>query len=177
MIREHVIINRGIKSEGGTRIGDNTFVMAESHIGHDTHIKGRCVVGNSVMIAGDVTVDECTILSSGSILHEKSKVGKWVLIKGGCRISGNVPPFAIFAHNPVSYFGINAVVMRKHGFSEEEVDDVAKCYRHVYQCGTSVFNALRRIEADVDDNRVRQEITNFIRENNMKIVAIPIEVD
>ena len=67
--------------------------------------------------------------------------------------------------------------MRKHGFSEEEVDDVAKCYRHVYQCGTSVFNALRRIEADVDDNRVRQEITNFIRENNMKIVAIPIEVD
>ena len=98
-----------------------------------------------------------------------------MLIKGGCRISGNVPPFTIFAHNPVSYFGINAVVMRKHGYTEEQIDDVAKCYRHVYQSGTSVFNAVRRIEADVDDNEVRQEIIDFISNNDMKIVALPID--
>lgn len=177
VIREHVIINRGIRREGGTRIGSDSFIMAESHIGHDTHIVGKNVVGNSVMIAGDVIVDECTILSSGSILHEKSKVGKWALVKGGCRISGNVPPYAIFAHNPVSYFGINAVIMRKHGFTEDEIDDVAKSYRHVYQSGTSVFNALRRIEADVEDGRVRQEILGFIRGNDMKIVAVPLDLD
>ena len=149
--------------------------MAESHIGHDTVIKGKCVIGNSVLIAGDAEVNECSILSSCSILHEKSKVGRWVLIKGGCRINGNVPPFTIFAHNPVSYFGINAVVMRKHGYTEEQIDDVAKCYRHVYQSGTSVFNAVRRIEADVDDNEVRQEVVDFIRKNDMKIVALPID--
>ena len=39
MIRENVIINRGIKSEGGTRIGNDCFIMAESHIGHDTDRK------------------------------------------------------------------------------------------------------------------------------------------
>ena len=101
-------------------------------------------------------------------------MGRWVLIKGGCRISGNVPPFTIFAHNPVSYFGINAVVMRKHGYTEEQIDDVAKCYRHVYQSGTSVFNAVRRIEADVPESEVRQEVVDFIRANDMKIVAINI---
>lgn len=174
VIREHVIINRGITSAGGTRIGDDCFIMAESHIGHDTIIKGKCVVGNSVLIAGDVEVEECSILSSCSILHEKSKVGRWVLIKGGCRISGNVPPFTIFAHNPVSYFGINAVVMRKHGYTEEQIDDVAKCYRHVYQSGTSVFNAVRRIEADVPESEVRQEVIDFIRANDMKIVALSV---
>lgn len=174
VIREHVIINRGIYSTGGTRIGNDSFIMAESHIGHDSHIIGKCVVGNSVMIAGDVEVGECTILSSGSILHEKSKIGKWALIKGGCRISGNVPPYVIIAHNPASYYGINAVIMRKHDFTEENIDDIAKCYRHIYQCGTSVFNALQRIESDVQDSPIRQEILNFIRENDMSIVAIPI---
>lgn len=174
VIREHVIINRGIYSTGGTNIGSDSFIMAESHIGHDTHIAGKCVVGNSVMIAGDVEVGECTILSSGSILHEKSKVGSWVLIKGGCRISGNVPPYVIIAHNPASYYGINAVVLRKHGFTEDEIDDIAKCYRHIYQCSTSVYNALQRIEADVQDSNVRQNILKFIRDNEMKIVAIPL---
>lgn len=177
VIREHVIINRGISSDRGTRIGNDSFIMAETHIGHDTIIKGKCVIGNGVTIAGDAEVGECTILSSGVILHENSKVGSWVLVKGGCRISGNVPPYIIVAHNPVAYFGVNAVVMRKHGFTDAQIDDVAKAYRHVYQTGTSVFNALKRIEADVEEGDVRSNIVNFIRDCDLKLVAIPRDLE
>lgn len=176
-IREHVIINRGITSEGGTRIGSDSFIMAETHIGHDTHIADKCVLGNGVTIAGDAEVGTCSILSSGVILHERSKLGEWTLIKGGCRISGNVPPFVIMAHNPASYFGVNAYVMRKNGFTDAEIDDVAKAYRHVYQTGTSVFNALKRIEADLTPSRVREAIIGFIRGCNLKIVAIPRDLE
>ena len=154
VIREHAIINRGIKSEGGTRIGDGCFIMADSHIGHDSHIIGHCVIGNGVSIAGDAEIGECSILSSGVIIHENSRVGDWVLIKGGCRITGNVPPYVIMAHNPASYFGVNAVILSRKGFSKDEIDDIAKAYRHVYQSNTSVFNALRRIQADVADGQV-----------------------
>lgn len=178
IIRENVIINRGIHSEGGTRIGDGCFIFAETHIGHDSHIVGKCVLGNGVKIAGNVTVDECTILSSAVILHEGARVGKWTMIKGGCRISGNVPPFVIMAHNPVAYYGINAVVMRRDGkFSESDIDDAAKAYRHIYQCSTSVFNALRRIEEDIPDTPVRRAIVGFVRSCGMKLVALPAAID
>lgn len=177
VIRENVIINRGIKTDGGTRIGSDSFIMAETHIGHDSYIKGRSVLGNSVMIAGDAVVGECVILSSGVILHENSTVGDWALIKGGCRISGNVPPFVIMAHNPASYFGVNAVVLRKHGFTEDQIDDIAKAYRHIYQSGTSVFNALKRIEVDLDPTEIRKTITDFIRNSNLKLVAIPADLE
>ncbi|MDE6587076.1 MAG: acyl-ACP--UDP-N-acetylglucosamine O-acyltransferase [Paramuribaculum sp.] len=176
-IREHVIINRGIASEGGTSIGSDSFIMAETHIGHDSHIADKCVLGNDVSIAGDVEIGACSILSSGVILHERSKLGEWTLIKGGCRITGNVPPFVIMAHNPASYFGVNAFVMRKNGFTDDEIDDVAKAYRHVYQTGTSVFNALKRIESDLNPSRVREEIIGFIRGCNLKIVAIPRDLE
>lgn len=177
VIREHVIINRGITSEGGTRIGSESFIMAETHIGHDTVVADHCVLGNGVTIAGDASVGTCSILSSGVILHEKSTLGAWTLIKGGCRISGNVPPFVIMAHNPASYFGVNAVVLRKGGFTDEEVDDIAKAYRHIYQTGTSVFNALKRIEADLKPSRVREAIIDYIRGCNLKIVAIPHDLE
>lgn len=181
VIREHVIINRGIASEGGTRIGDETFIMADSHIGHDCELKGHSVVGNGVTFAGGVKVGECVILSSNCILHEGSKVGDWAFVKGGCRINGNVPPYVIVAHNPVAYFGVNAQVMRKdgakYGFTEEIIDDIAKAYRHLYQSGTSVFNAVKRIEADVDQSPVRDNILRFINENNMRVVAVPIDLE
>lgn len=177
VIREHVIINRGIRSTGGTQVGSDSFIMAGSRIGHDSQILGKCVVGNDVSIAGNVVVGTCTILSSGVILHEKSVVGDWVLVKGGCRISGNVPPYVIMAHNPAAYFGVNAVVMRKHGFTADEIDDVAKAYRHVYQSSTSVFNALRRIKADLPDERVRTTIVDFIEKVGLKLVAIPRDLE
>ena len=173
VIREQVIINRSIREGRATRIGSDSFIMAESHIGHDCNVKGKCVIGNGVKIAGDTEIGECVIMSSNSMLHEGCKIGNWALIKGGCRLGSNVPPYVIIAHNPAVYYGINAVVMRKEGFTEEQIDDIAKASRHVYQCGTSVFNALRRIEADVQDSPVRQAIIDFIKSCDHRIIAIP----
>ncbi|MDD2961485.1 MAG: acyl-ACP--UDP-N-acetylglucosamine O-acyltransferase [Muribaculaceae bacterium] len=171
IIRENVIINRGITSEGGTRIGDDSIIMAETHIGHDTDIKGRSVLGNGVKIAGDCIIEPCCVLSSASILHCGSHLGEWSMIKGGCRISGNVPPYAIMAHNPVSYYGVNAYILRGHGFTEDQIDDIAKAYRHIYQCGTSLVNALIRIENDVKQGVERDKIIDFIRKSKLSIVA------
>ncbi len=171
-IRENVIINRGIASEGGTRIGDGCFLMANSHVGHDTHLKGNDVIGNGVSVAGEVEMGENTILSSGAIVHERCRIGDWVVIKGGCRIGSNVPPYVIMAHNPTAYFGVNAKVMAKNGFSDDTITEIAKAYRHVYQTGTSVFNALRRIEEDVMPSEERSNIMKFIADCDLRIVAI-----
>ncbi|MCM1137655.1 MAG: acyl-ACP--UDP-N-acetylglucosamine O-acyltransferase [Muribaculum sp.] len=176
-IRENVIINRGINPDGGTKIGSGSFLMANSHVGHDSVLKGKDVIGNNVSIAGDVEIGECAILSSSVVVHENSRIGDWVLVKGGCRITGNVPPYCIMAHNPTSYFGVNAFILRKHGMSEERIDDIAKCYRHVYQTGTSVFNAMRRIEADVEDTPERQNILDFITSVKLRIVAVPKDLE
>ena len=110
-------------------------------------------------------------------MHEGSHIGDWVLVKGGCRISGNVPPYVIVAHNPGSYFGVNAYVMRKGGFDADTIDDIAKAYRHVYQSGTSVFNALKRIEDDVKAGEYRDKIIDFVRAHNLQIVAVPIDLE
>ena len=177
-IREHVIINRGIDGEGGTTVGADCFIFGDAHIGHDSHIADKCVVGNSTNVAGGVTMDTGSILSSSVVLHENCKIGKYVLIKGGTRISSNVPPFTIMAHNPVTYYGVNAYVMRKHaGFSDKDIDDVAKAYRHIYQCSTSVFNALRRIETDIDDTPARADILSFVRDNDLKIAGDRSDMD
>lgn len=173
VIREQVIINRSIHQNGKTVIGDHSFIMAQSHIGHDSIIGNYCVLGNSVKIAGDVKIGNYTILSSGVIAHEKCHISDWVLIKGGCRVNGHVPPFVIMAHNPISYFGVNAFILRKGKKAEDIIEDIAKCYRHVYLNRTSLFNALRRIKEDVEPSSERDLIISFIEDHKLKLAAIP----
>lgn len=172
VIREHVIINRSINEGEATIIGSGCFIFANSHIGHDSHLIKNIVIGNNTTIAGGVNINEGTILSSSVTIHEDCNIGKFALIKGGTRISSNVPPYVIMAHNPVSYYGVNSIVMRKHaGLTEAEIDDIAKAYRHIYQISTSTFNALKRIEADIAPTPVRDEILKFIRDNKMQLAG------
>lgn len=174
-IREQVIINRSIHLNGKTEIGNNSFIMAQTHIGHDSKIGNYCVLGNAVKIAGDVRIGNYSILSSNALVHEKCHIGEWTLIKGGCRVNGHVPPFAVMAHNPISYFGVNAYVLRKGKKSEEIIDDIAKCYRHLYQTDTSVFNALQRIKEDVEPSAEREAIIVFIENYQDNLAAIPLK--
>lgn len=174
-VREHVIINRSIYKDGVTRVGNDSFIMAQSHIGHDTEIGNSVVIGNSVKVAGSCKIGNCSILSSCALVHEKCEIGRWVLIKGGCRVNSHVPPYVIMAHNPIAYFGVNAFILRKGNFSEELIDDIAKCYRHIYQSGTSTFNAMVRVKADVDPSPEREEIIKFVEDHNFKISALTPE--
>lgn len=173
-IREQVIINRSIEKDGKTEIGNKSFIMAQTHIGHDSIIGDCCVLGNAVKIAGNVKIENYTILSSNALVHEKCHIGKFALIKGGCRVNGHVPPYAVMAHNPISYFGVNSFVMKRVNFPDNIIDDIAKCYRHVYQTGTSVFNALRRIKEDVEPTQEREDIILFIQTHDKNLAAVPM---
>lgn len=174
-IREHVIINRSIYKGEATHIGNDSFIMAQSHIGHDSLIGNSVVIGNSVKVAGQCKIGDCSILSSCALVHEKCEIGEWVLVKGGCRVNNNVPPYVIMAHNPIAYFGVNAFILRKGNFTEEIVDDIAKCYRHIYQSNTSAFNAMVRVKADVAPSPERDAIIKFVEGHNFKIAALALD--
>ena len=68
--------------------------------------------------------------------------------------------------------------MKKGTKNDDIIDDIAKCYRHVYQTNTSVFNALRRIHEDIDPSPERDAIIDFIEGHGMKLAAVPnIDMD
>lgn len=173
VIREYVIINRSIRKEQATRIGSNTFVMAQTHIGHDCNVGDFCVIGNAVKLAGDINVGNYCILSSNALVHEGCDIGQWCLVKGGCRVNNHVPPFIIMAHNPIEYKGVNSFVLRKGNMSEDIIDDIASAYRYLYHSNTSAYNALRRIKADIADSDEKQQIVKFIQDHKLNLAALP----
>lgn len=162
-IREKVIINRGTNQEDCTIVGDGNFLLEGVHLAHDTHVGDNCVFGNGAKTAGYCRIDNMAILGSGVILKHGCRVGKWALVRDGCRANKDVPPYIVAAHNPITYYGINAVIMAKEGhFSEEIVDNIAKAYRQIYQCGTSLENAMRRIRELIPMSPELEYMLDFI---------------
>lgn len=172
-IREKVIINRATYPGDSTVIGNGNFLLEGVHVAHDTHIGNKCVLGNSSKTAGNCRIDDYAILGSGVILKHGCHVGSWALLKDGCRAGKNVPPYIVAAHNPITYYGINAIVLAKNASMQENViDNIAKCYRQIYQCGTSLENAMRRIREIVPISPEITYLLNFIEHSEKGIIGI-----
>ena len=171
-IREKVIINRGTDTTDSTIVGSGNYLLEGVHLAHDTHVGNYCVFGNGAKTAGNCVIDDWAILGSEVILKHGCRVGSWSLVKDGGRAGKDVPPFIVAAHNPIAYYGINAVIMTKEGhFQEGVLDDIAKAYRQIYQCGTSLENAIRRIREIIPEGPEIHYMLDFIESSRRGIIG------
>ena len=174
-IREKVIINRGTYPTDCTIVGDGNFLLEGVHLAHDTHIGNNCILGNGTKTAGNCIVDDCAILGSGVIIKHGCHIGSWSLVRDGCRANKDVPPFIVAAHNPITYYGINAILLAREGnLSEATIDDIAKAYRQIYQCGTSLENALNQIRRMITIGPEIQYILDFIEQSSKGIIGVTL---
>ena len=173
VFREKVIVNRATYAGDKTVIGNGNFLLEGVHLAHDTQVGNNCVFGNGAKTAGNCRIDDCAIVGSGVIIKHGCRIGTWSLLKDGCRADKDVPPYMVAAHNPINYYGVNAVILAKEGHvSEEIIDDIAKAYRQIYQCNTSLQNALARIRSTVPDSLQIQTILDFIEHSEQGIIGV-----
>lgn len=170
-IREDVVISRATFSGNATKIGNGNFLMDKVHICHDVQIGNNCVAGIATTIAGECVLDDYAILSGNIILHQYSHVGSWTLIQSGCRISKDVPPYVIMSGNPVSYHGVNAVVLTQHkNTSDRVLRHIVNAYRLVYQGNFSLDDAVQKIIDQVPMSEEIEHIVKFIKASKRGIV-------
>lgn len=174
-IREKVIINRGSTTTDCTMVGDGNFLLEGVHLAHDTHLGNNCVLGNGAKTAGNCIIDDFAILGSGVIVKHGCRIGSWALLKDGCRANKDVPPFIVTAHNPITYYGVNAVILSKEDHLQDSViDDIAKAYRQIYQCGTSLENAIRRIKDIIPIGPEISYLIDFIEKSKKGIIGVTL---
>ena len=68
-IREYVTIHRGTTPGSTTVLGNDCFLMAMAHIGHNCAIGDRVIIANNTALAGYVTVEDQAFLSAQCVVH------------------------------------------------------------------------------------------------------------
>lgn len=140
-IREHCTIHRGSKDGGATTVGDDCYLMAGSHLGHDVRLGNRVIAANNALLGGHVQVADHVFLGGGSVFHQHIRVGRLVITQGNSGFSKDIPPYTVGAEINI-IAGLNVVGMRRAGFSSEQRREVKRAFALLYQTGLNVRQAL-----------------------------------
>ena len=170
LIRENVTINRGTAAKGKTVVGNNNLLMEGVHVAHDARIGNGCIIGNSTKMAGEIVIDDNSIISASVLMHQFCRVGGYGMVQGGSRFSKDIPPYIIAGREPICYAGINIVGLRRRGFSNETIEQIHNAYRIIYQSDLNITNALAKIEAEMEMTPEISYIVEFIKSSQRGII-------
>ena len=141
VIREHVTIHRGTTADSVTRLGNDNFLMAGAHIGHNCTVGDKVIIANNCLLGGYVTVEDGAFLGGGSVFHQFVRVGRLAITQGNSGFGKDIPPFVIAAGvNKV--VGANVVGLRRAGFSAGDRAEIQAAFRLLYESGMNVSQAL-----------------------------------
>ena len=143
VIREHCTIHRAATEGGVTVLGNDNFLLAGAHIGHDARVGDNVTMANDSLLGGHVRIDDGAFLGGGSLFHQHVRVGRLALAQG--RTTKSVPPFISAVANYA--FGLNAVGLRRAGLSAAERDEIKRAFKLLYRSGLNTTQAVEKANA------------------------------
>ncbi|HKM31842.1 MAG: acyl-ACP--UDP-N-acetylglucosamine O-acyltransferase [Bacteroidales bacterium] len=172
IVREYATINRGTRASGKgvTKIEDNCLIMSYVHVAHDCHIKQHVILTSYVGLAGETDVDDYAILGGASAVHQFSHIGTHAMVAGGSHIRKDVPPYVLAGRDPLCFGGVNIIGLRRHGFTQQQIERIRDVYRIIYQVGMNVSDACRKVEEVLEPSVEQDIILSFIRSSQRGII-------
>lgn len=146
VFREHVTIHRALKPGTVTRIGDNNYVMASTHFGHDVAVGNNCIFANGALVGGHVSIEDRAFVSGAVAVHQFCRIGRLAMVGGHARVVQDIPPYMLVDGQTGSIVGLNIVGLKRSGHSAEDIADLKHAYRTIYRRGLAwkdVLEALR----------------------------------
>jgi len=147
-VREYATLHRGTGEGGRTVIGKNCFLMGYVHIAHDCLVGDNVIMSNAAMLAGHAEVEDNVIIGGVTPVHQFTRIGCHSMIGGGLRIPKDIPPYALVGSTPAVFEGLNAIGLRRRGFTRETLDALDKTYTLLYRSKMNVSQALVAIAAE-----------------------------
>ena len=159
-IREFVTIHRGTQSGGGvTEVGDQSFLMAYTHIAHDCKVGKMVVLANNTTLAGHITIGNHATVGGLVAIHQFVRVGDYAFVGGKSAVVKDVPPYVIAAGDRAVLHGLNRVGLKRHGFTGNTMTALKKTYRIIFRYGLTLNEAISRVQAEVE---MVPEVETFI---------------
>jgi UDP-N-acetylglucosamine acyltransferase len=172
IFREYVTVSRGTTKGGGvTRMGNENFLLAYTHIGHDCQIGDGNLFVNAATLAGHVIVENFATIGALSPVHQFCRVGSYSYIGASTVITQDVPPFSrIVTERETKSFGANAIGLERRGFSAERVKTLRQAFRILLRAKMNTTQALEKMRSDFSDSDDVRELVKFIENAERGIV-------
>ncbi len=170
LIREYATINPGTGEGTKTVIGNDNWLMIQSHVGHN------CVIGNHVKLAnlatlgGHARIDDYANIGGVTPVHQFVRVGKYAMIGGGFRAVQDVAPYMIAGGEPLHIVGINQVGLERANFPKETIDHLKKAHKVIFRSNLTLQEAIAALGRDFPPLEEIKTLVEFLTQSQRGIV-------
>jgi UDP-N-acetylglucosamine acyltransferase len=169
-IREYTTIHRAsVGGDGFTSIGDNIFLMAYVHVAHDCKIGNSVIMSNVATLAGHVIVEDHVYIGGLVAVHQFTRIGAYAMVGGFSGVGQDIPPYTMASGARAKLFGLNAVGLKRHGFSDAIINDLKKAYKILFREKRTLKDALKKIQEDLPYTDEIKHLIEFIQRNKRGI--------
>jgi UDP-N-acetylglucosamine acyltransferase len=146
-IREFVTFHVGtVQDKAVTRIGDDNWIMAYTHIAHDCVVGNNTTLANNTTLGGHVEIGDWVTVGGLCGIHQFVKIGAHVMLGFQSAVSQDVPPFMLVDGNPLAVHGVNVTGLRRRGFSNERIAAIKQMHKLLYREGRTLADARAAID-------------------------------
>jgi UDP-N-acetylglucosamine acyltransferase len=159
-IGEFTTISLGTEKGGGlTRIGNKTFLMAYTHVGHDCVLGDEVILTNACQLAGHVTIESRALVSGHTGVVQFVRLGTCSFLVAGAFANKDIPPYTIAEGHWATLRATNKVGLKRAGFDEAARDNVDRAVRLLLDRSATIGEVIARIREECTPS---PEIAHFV---------------
>ena len=137
-IREFVTINAPLFGEK-TVVGDNSYLMAKSHVGHDATLGNNVILHTGAIIGGHSIIGNFCYMGLNSSTHPKAVLTDFCIVGASSFFKGKSVEAVTWAGVPAKPIKVNKVGIERHakesGLSDFELNNLLKTAEVFVACG------------------------------------------
>ena len=173
-IREYVTINPGTAGGGGkTIIGNECLFMISSHVAHDCKVGNNVIIANNVPLGGHVVIEDSVVIGGNSAVQQFTRIGRLAMIGGMTGVLKDVIPFGLSIGNRNYLQGLNLIGLRRKNYENKEIMELNKAYDEIFS-SKNLHENLDKINGEYKDNKLIEEVINFIGKDKKRAICTPI---
>ncbi|MGL4941959.1 MAG: acyl-ACP--UDP-N-acetylglucosamine O-acyltransferase [Thermoguttaceae bacterium] len=171
--RENVTIHRSMSCETATIVGDNNFLMVNSHVAHDCHVGNHNTIVNNTMLGGHVSVGDRVNIGGGTGVHQFCRIGSYAMVGGMSVITQDVPPYMLIDGRTSRVVGLNLVGLRRAGLGADEIKLLKEGFQILYHRDLTWREILKTMDDRAIETKSKHlaEMSRFLATTTRGIVS------
>jgi len=162
ILREFVTIHRASGEGNATIVGDNNFLMAFCHFGHNVRAFNDITIANGVGVSGHVIIEDGVNIGGMTGIHQFVRIGKYAMVGGMSKVVRDVPPFMLTEGTPLRVYDINTVGLRRLGISPESRLALHKACKLLFRSAMGMTRAIETVRKEVPMTPEVEYLLNFL---------------
>tara|TARA_R110002049_G_scaffold124479_1_gene279953 strand:- start:36264 stop:37022 length:759 start_codon:yes stop_codon:yes gene_type:complete len=151
IFREFCSVHRANNDQEITSIGNNCYLMCNTHIGHNCLLGDGVIITAYAALSGHVEVGNKAIIGGNSGIHQFCRIGAYAMISGFTPVTKDVLPFCLLGRNPVVHYKLNTIGLRRAGITGESYKALEKRIRQIRKGDNKNYPATTKELALLED--------------------------